>query len=91
MGDDIFKTIGNINRVKILACLGRSDKTVTELIGNCGLSQSAVSQHLTYLKNAKLISAEKKGRYQIYKIADKRLANVCEQILGLFPELIKCN
>jgi ArsR family transcriptional regulator len=91
MENDILRTIGNIHRVKILACLGKSDKTVTELIGNCCLSQSAVSQHLMYLKDAKLISAEKSGRNQIYKVADKRLSEICEQILKLFPDLNKCN
>jgi ArsR family transcriptional regulator len=91
MKNDILRTIGNISRVRILACLGKSDKTVTELLSNCCLSQSALSQHLMYLKNAKLISSEKKGRYQIYKIADKRLSKICEQILVLLPDLNKCN
>jgi ArsR family transcriptional regulator len=91
MENEIFKTIGNVTRVKILACLGSSDKTVTELIGRCDLSQSAVSQHLAYLKSVGLIYAEKKGRYQIYKVTDKRLSKICVEILQLFPDLIKCN
>ncbi|MBP9758564.1 winged helix-turn-helix transcriptional regulator [Candidatus Dojkabacteria bacterium] len=87
----IFKIIGNVTRVKILACLGESEKTVTELISNCCLSQSAVSQHLAFLRDEGVIFSTKKGKYHIYKVADKRLSQICKDILELFPNLIKCN
>ena len=77
----LLKSISNITRVKILACLGESDKTVNELIANCHLSQSAVSQHLTYLKQAKLVTANRQGRKQVYSTLDAKLSNLCKQLL----------
>lgn len=81
MQKDIFKSIGNKTRAKILACLGESDKTVTELINNCKLSQSAVSQHLIYLKANGLITSTKNGKYQIYSSKDKELSSLCKKLL----------
>ncbi|NCT55512.1 winged helix-turn-helix transcriptional regulator [bacterium] len=85
----ITKTLGNITRVKILACLGRSDKTVTELLSVCSLSQSAVSQHLSYLRKAGLVVCERKGKYQVYKVIDNRLSILCKDILQLVEDLKK--
>jgi ArsR family transcriptional regulator len=86
MDKNIFKSIGNITRVKILACLGQSDKAVNELITNCSLSQSAVSQHLAYLRSVGLISATRKGRQQIYRVSNPRLAEICKRLLEIYFE-----
>ena len=82
-----FKSLGNISRVKILACIGDSEKTVNELIGNCELSQSAVSQHLAYLRRIGLVSVRREGRHQIYTPVDKKLSTVCRDILEIYNNL----
>ncbi len=86
---NLFRVLGNSTRVQILASLGKSDKTVSELIATCSLSQSAVSQHLAYLKKHGLVAARRRGRYQIYHVSDKRLPSVCNQIMAMLPEVTK--
>jgi ArsR family transcriptional regulator len=83
MKNTIFKALSNITRVKILACLGDSDKSVTQLIGRCDLSQSAVSQHLDYLKNAGLIESKKEGRERIYKVLDLDVSKLSKKLIEI--------
>jgi len=49
---------GSTARLKLLNCLKEKSKTVEELIGVCGLSQSAVSQHLRKLKDMGFVKGQ---------------------------------
>lgn len=81
MEDDIFCTLGNEVRVKLLLCLSHGEKTVSELILNCGLSQSAVSQHLQKLRACDMVVARRDGREKYYSIADRELTMICTLLL----------
>ncbi len=78
-----IKTLCNVTRLKLIKCLGQSDKTVSELISVCGLSQSAVSQHLVKLKKAGFVKANKQGREVIYSVTDAKLCEVSDIIIKL--------
>ncbi len=82
----ITKAIGNPVRLKIINCLSKSDSTVSDLISNCGLSQSAVSQHLTLLKDSGLVSCSKEGREVIYHLDKKEISNVFNIVNKLSKE-----
>lgn len=86
MNEKIIKAICNPVRLKIIQCLSSKDKTVTELIANCDLAQSAVSQHLTKLKTAGLVKDSKVGREIIYSLANKNLTKITELLLNLSEE-----
>lgn len=81
MSHPIFSVIDNEVRVRLMCCLSQGEKTVTELIENCGLSQSAVSQHLQRMRNAGVVEVTKKGREVYYRISDPRVEGLCKQIL----------
>ena len=85
--EQILKAFSNITRVKILACLSRHDKNVSELIENCELSQSAVSQHLKVLKDLGLIECISQGREKIYKIKHKEAGDISRLLLKLINKL----
>ena len=84
----ITSSFANITRLKLLVCLGKGDKNVTELIGNCGLSQSAVSQHLEKLRKARLVSTRRNGKEIIYKLTSKKSAHIADDILKFTKEVI---
>jgi len=86
MNDKIVKALCNPVRLKIIQCLSESDKTVTQLIGNCSLSQSAVSQHLMKLKSAGLVKNKPEGREIIYSLSNKNLSKISTLILNLSKE-----
>ena len=85
--DNLFSSIGNKTRVKILACLFDREKTVGELIGNCDLSQSAVSQHLSYLRANGLVKAKKVGKYHIYSTKSRKLSKLCKELISIGKKL----
>lgn len=51
---------GSSARLKLLTCLRGKPKNVSDLIKNCGLSQSSVSQHLAKLRALNLVDYQKK-------------------------------
>lgn len=82
----ITKAIGNPVRLKLINCLSVKDSTVSELISNCGLAQSAVSQHLTLLKDSGIVSCSKEGREVIYHLDQKEISNVFNIVNKLSKE-----
>jgi len=75
-----LKAFSNITRVKILSCLSEKDRNVTDLIKNCGLSQSAVSQHLKKLKDLGIIDCKDCGREKLYRIKKKIAGEISKNI-----------
>ena len=61
---DFYNAFSNKVRIGLISCLEK-EKTVTELINTCNLSQSAVSQHLAKLRKANIVSTKRQGK-QIY-------------------------
>lgn len=86
MKEDLIKTLCNPVRLKIIQCISVKDKTVSELISTCGLSQSAVSQHLIKLKDAGIVVDTKQGREVYYSLPDKRVSKISSLILNLIKE-----
>lgn len=83
MNENKIKALCNPVRLKIIKCISEKEKTVGELIDTCGLSQSAVSQHLIKLKGAGLVKDRKVGREVFYSITDRKLTEVSNLILNL--------
>lgn len=81
MENKTISSFANTTRLKLLICLGRGNRNVTQLISNCGLSQSAVSQHLEKLRKAKLVSTKRDGKEIIYKLTSKKSARIASDLL----------
>ncbi len=88
MTHDIYAALGNEVRAKLLLCLSRNSKNVTEMIHTCGLSQSAVSQHLRKLKSAGLVSTKKAGKEIIYSIKYKKATEIARLLTILQQEVV---
>ncbi len=72
----IFQALASAPRRKILAYLSETQLNAGEIAMRFEMSKSAVSQHLTILENAELITAEKKGQYIYYRLLHENIANV---------------
>ncbi|MGB9883218.1 MAG: ArsR/SmtB family transcription factor [Microgenomates group bacterium] len=77
---DVLKAFASLPRVKLVLCLKKGKKNVSQLIKSCGLSQSAVSQHLAKLKDWGLVEDEKKGKEVFYKIKKRGAISICEKL-----------
>lgn len=74
----IFKAIAHPARREILALLSTSTRTVKELTTRFSMSQSAVSQHLRELRDARLVASERIGTEQHYRLTAAPLKTVHE-------------
>lgn len=66
----VMKLLANPGRLKILCLLCESPRSVGELVNAVGLSQSALSQHLTKMRQEGVVLANRRGLEQIYEIAN---------------------
>jgi len=57
----LFRTLGDPNRLRILALLGREELSVSELQEVLALGQSTVSAHLAQLRRVGLVATRKEG------------------------------
>lgn len=87
MKSKVLSVLSNSARLKLLICLGHGQKNVTELIANCGLSQSAVSQHLEKMRDAKLVSARKDGKEVYYKLNHKKSLEISKLLMKFAKEV----
>jgi DNA-binding transcriptional ArsR family regulator len=55
--------------------LGSGPKPVSEIARGLSVSRPAVSQHLSVLENAGLVTSEKRGQYVHYRLVEDNLAN----------------
>jgi ArsR family transcriptional regulator, arsenate/arsenite/antimonite-responsive transcriptional repressor len=81
--EKVFEALSSTARRKILAYLAHSDLTAGEIASRFEMTKSAVSQHLSILENAGLVTSEKKGQFVHYHLVADHLANSLNSYLQL--------
>jgi DNA-binding transcriptional ArsR family regulator len=79
--NELFKALSDENRRKILDLLRDRDLTVGEIADHFAMSKPGISQHLSVLKNANLVFAEKKGQYVYYSLNSSVFQDVMKWII----------
>jgi len=69
--DNLFKTLGDENRLRIINLLRKGELCVCEIENILNTTQSNVSRHLTKLRNENIVSFEKQSQWTYYKINPK--------------------
>lgn len=75
------KALADENRIRIIGVLKGRELCVCQLIELLYLAPSTVSKHLSILKNARLISSRKQGRWMYYRLADQRAPKQIIEVL----------
>jgi len=65
---DTLKALGDPTRLKIIALLNSRDCCVCELVPIFGISQPAISKHMSRLKIAELVHETRKGQWVFYSL-----------------------
>jgi DNA-binding transcriptional ArsR family regulator len=78
-----FKALSDETRRTILKLLNERDMSAGEISENFEMSKPSISKHLDILREAKLISSEKRGQYMIYSIN----TTVIQEVLGNFLDI----
>ena len=80
---DLLKAMANKNRLMILCTLIDGERSVNELNDQIPLSQSALSQHLSSLRQANLVSTRRESQtiyYQLHGESAQRVIAVLKDI-----------
>lgn len=74
---ELLKLLANENRLLIFCCLMERPMAVSEISTRVpGITQSALSQHLTLLRANGILGYNKTGQNVIYSIADHRVDEI---------------
>jgi DNA-binding transcriptional ArsR family regulator len=70
---DLFRILGQPERLKILLIIGQQEACVCHLEAALGMRQAYISQHLMALRQAGLVTARRDGRNIYYRLEDPSL------------------
>jgi DNA-binding transcriptional ArsR family regulator len=71
----VFEALSSTVRRKILAYLSHAELTAGEIASRFDISKPAVSQHLSVLEGAGLVTSQKRGQFVHYRLVPEALAN----------------
>ena len=81
---EIFKALGDTNRLKLLYLLRDGERCVSDLLPFFDILQPTVSIHLLMLQDLGLLKVRRDGRRRYYSLASddilKQLDRLCERI-----------
>ena len=81
--DNLFKALNDPTRREILTLLKKKDLTAGEIADAFNISKPSISHHLDILRQADLVSSEKKGQFVLYSINTTMLDDLITFILKL--------
>lgn len=85
----LFKALSDPNRLALLTTLSErmEPSTVSQAAECCSVDMSVVSRHLSTMRNAGLVTAEKRGREVYYSVPRQELA---DQLRAMADALESC-
>ena len=83
---DIFKTLGDKTRLKIVFALSACELCVCDIAAVCNLSESAASHQLKILRMLKIVKFRKEGKIVYYRLADEHVNSIIKQSIDHVSE-----
>jgi DNA-binding transcriptional ArsR family regulator len=80
----VLKALSHPVRLKTLCALVDAEKTVNELVDFGGISQSAMSQFLSRLKEEGAVTCRREGTFVYYTLSDPKLKRLIGSLKEIF-------
>ncbi len=80
----LLKAMSNERRLMILCHLMEGEKSVGQLEGLIGISQSALSQHLARLRRDNLVSTRREAQSIYYSLSGRDVPVIVDALQGVF-------
>lgn len=80
----VMKAIAHPQRLMLMCHLSQGEKSVSELLALCDVSQSQLSQFLNRLQREKLLRVRREGSFSYYRIADKNMTKLIQSMQKIF-------
>jgi DNA-binding transcriptional ArsR family regulator len=85
---ELLKALADDNRARIVLALREEPLCVCQIVELVQLAISTVSEHLTILRKAGVVTARKEGRWVYYRLADKGASVAARQATSLLVRLL---
>ena len=82
---EVFEAIAQPKRREILRLLAEGERSAGEVASRFAVTQPAISQHLTVLKKAGLISERRDGTRRLYSVRPEGLADLHGFLAEVLP------
>ena len=82
----LLKAMANEHRLSILCSLRDGEVAVSELSRTLPLSQSALSQHLAWLRGQKLVTTCRQAQCIYYRLCDDKVSRIIQLLNQLYCE-----
>lgn len=79
----VFKALNDDTRRKMLELLRKKDMTAGEIADHFEMTKPSISHHLDLLKQADLVTVEKKGQFVVYSINTTVMDDLLKWILKM--------
>lgn len=66
--EDVFQTLADPTRRRVVAALRRGEQSVTQIVEAVGIHQSGVSRHLSILNAAGFVEVRLEGAKRFYRL-----------------------
>lgn len=78
----IFKALADPTRIRILHLLSEEECSVSHIAEVLGLSHSAISHQLSFLRSLRLVKTRREGRIIYYSCYDEHVVNLLRQTIS---------
>lgn len=85
---EICSALASPVRLQILELLSGKEKTSMELLGVLKIPKANLSQHLTVLKDAGIITSRKEGQFQYMSLGIPKIKEACSIVRSVLIERI---
>ena len=75
-GAGLLKALANPLRLSLVMHLREGELCVHDLVERVGAAQPLVSQHLTVLKAAGVLTGRRRGREILYRVTDEHITHI---------------
>lgn len=86
---EICKTLANPKRLEIIAALKDGELSVGELVERLGITKANVSQHLSVLRQRKVVGTRRDGVNIFYRIENPKIIQACGLMKAVLMEQLE--
>ena len=80
----LMKTLGHAGRLMILCNLAEGERSVGDLAGELGMSQSSLSQHLARMRGEGLVDTRRESQTVYYRLREGEARSVIELLYNIY-------
>lgn len=80
----LLKSLANPSRLIVLCALVQREHTAGELEQVSGLSQSAISQHLSRLREAQIVTTRREAQRIFYSLSNNEVRTILETLYKIY-------